>query len=153
MSEQLSLLDWRPPAEVVPFPFHRSHGATIAVSRSIVDLETAKRSGRLNSLRAQTRKRLEPLIGFDAADKAADDLIRGIKIGFAYCESPHLRKQRTPGRVISLSTGEPIESVPHGYGAGKAGALGQGAKLLAGLGGAHETPEYDAARAREEGAA
>jgi hypothetical protein len=32
-------------------------------------------------------------------------------------------------------------------GAGEASALGQGTKFLAGLGGAHEKPEYDAARA------
>lgn len=32
-------------------------------------------------------------------------------------------------------------------GAGEASALGQGTKFLAGLGGAHERPEYDAARA------
>ena len=34
-----------------------------------------------------------------------------------------------------------------GDGAGEASALGQGTKFLAGLGGAHERPEYDAARA------
>ncbi|WP_035227756.1 hypothetical protein [Agrobacterium tumefaciens] len=34
-------------------------------------------------------------------------------------------------------------------GAGEASALGQGTKFLAGLGGAHENPEYDAARAGE----
>jgi hypothetical protein len=153
MSEQMSLLDWKPPAEVVPFPFHRSHGATIAVARSIVNLETAKRSGRLNSLRAQTRKQLEPLVGLDAADRAADDLIRVIKIGFGYCGHLPLQKQRTSATVISLLTGERSQMLPHGEGAGAAGALGQGAKLLAGLGGAHETPEYDAARASEGGAA
>jgi hypothetical protein len=153
MSEQLSLLDWRRPAEVVPFPFHRSHGATIAVARSIVNLETAKRSGRLNSLRAQTRKRLEPLIGFDAADKAADDLVRKIKIGFEYCERSSFPKQVPFSAEIFALTGDRIEILPYGNGAGKAGALGQGAKLLAGLGGAHERTEYDAARAREGGAA
>ncbi|MEH3108999.1 MAG: hypothetical protein PGN22_02710 [Agrobacterium cavarae] len=35
-------------------------------------------------------------------------------------------------------------------GAGEASALGQGTKFLAGLGGAHERPEYDAARAGED---
>ncbi|GLR54347.1 hypothetical protein KYK30_32040 [Shinella yambaruensis] len=155
MYEQLSLLDWRLPAEILPFPLHRSHGATIAVARSIVNLETAKRSGRLNSIRAQTRKRLEPLIGLDRADKAADDLVRMIKIGFAYCESPFLHKQEPASTVISLLTVKQILSDPHGDGAGEASALGQGAKLLAGLGGAHESTEYDVARAptREGGAA
>ncbi|MBB4272329.1 helix-turn-helix domain-containing protein [Rhizobium mongolense] len=38
----------------------------------------------------------------------------------------------------------------YGYGAGEASAMGQGAKLLAGVGGAHEeSSEYDAARACE----
>lgn len=150
MSEQLSLLDWYPPAEVLPFPFHRSHGATIAVARSIVNIETAKRSGKLNSIRSQTRKRLEPFIGIDRADKAADDLIRAIKVGFAYCESPTFHKQKSHSEtVISFATKQPIKATPHGDGAGEASALGQGTKFLAGLGGAHERPEYDAARARE----
>jgi hypothetical protein len=39
------------------------------------------------------------------------------------------------------------ESESSSNGAGAAGALGQGAKLLAGLGGAHGSTEYDAARA------
>ena len=147
MSEQLSLLDWRPPAEVLPFPLHRSHGATIAVARSIVNLETAKRSGRLNSIRAQTRKRLEPFIGPDRADKAADDLVRVIKIGFAYCESPRSHKQEPDSTVISLPVVRRLQTPPHGDGAGEASAMGQGAKLLAGVGGAHGTTEYDAARA------
>ncbi|MCQ1778249.1 hypothetical protein NOJ05_13660 [Neorhizobium galegae] len=152
MSDQLSLLDWRPPAEVLPFPSHRSHGATIAVARSIVNLETAKRSGRLNSLRAQTRKRLEPFLGFDDADKAADDLIRAIKVGFAYCENSPLHKQKnTSSTVISFQTREPLETSPYRKGAGIAGALGQGTKFLVGVGEAHI--EYDAAHAREGGAA
>ncbi|TKV76741.1 hypothetical protein D0C28_14330 [Rhizobium sp. AU243] len=154
MSEQLSLLDWYPPAEILPFPFHRSHGATIAVARSIVNIETAKRSGKLNSIRSQTRKRLEPLIGFDQADKAADDLIRAIKVGFAYCENTASHKQKSQSEtVISFSTKQPAKTDQHGNGAGEASALGQGTKFLAGLGGAHELPEYDAARAREGGAA
>ena len=154
MSEQLSLLDWRPPAEILPFPLHRSHGATIAVARSIVNLETAKRSGRLNSLRAQTRKRLEPLIGLERADKAADDLVRMIKIAFVYCETSLPHKQKQVSTVISLPTAKQIEPNPHDDGGRVANALGQGAKLLAGLGGAHESTEYDAAcaPAREGGA-
>lgn len=154
MSEQLSLLDWYPPAKVLPFPFHRSHGATIAVARSIVSIETAKRSGKLNSIRSQTRKRLEPLIGIDRAEKAADDLIRAIKVGFAYCETPTFQKQMSQSEtVISFSTTQPLATDRNGNGAGEASALGQGTKFLAGLGGAHEKPEYDAARAREGGAA
>ena len=150
MSEQLSLLEWRPPAEILAFPSHRSHGATIAVARSIVNLETSKRSGRLNSLRAQTRKRLEPLLGFDAADIAADNLIRAIKVGFAYCENSPLHKQKnTTSTVISFVTGDRVETYPHGYGAGEASACVPRPQALA----RPEGTEYDAARAREEGAA
>jgi hypothetical protein len=154
MSEQLSLLDWYPPAKILAFPVHRSHGSTIALARSIVNIETAKRSGKLNSIRSQTRKRLEPLIGLDRADKAADDLIRAIKVGFAYCETHGFQKQmRQSETVISFSTKQPLTADRHRNGAGEASALGQGTKFLAGLGGAHEPIEYDAARAREGGAA
>lgn len=153
MAEQLSLLDWRAPAEILPFPLHRSHGATIAYARSIVNLETAKRSGRLNSLRAQTRKHLEPLVGFEEADAAADELVRAIKVGFAYCEnSPSSKPPKAPAVILSLS-GQRIQNHPHGNGVGVAGALGRGTKFLAGLGGAHERTEYDAARAHEGGVA
>ncbi|ANL55088.1 hypothetical protein AMC82_CH03930 [Rhizobium phaseoli] len=65
----------------------------------------------------------------------------------------HLQKQYRPSAVILSLTGDRIESIPNSDGAGEAGALGQGTKFLAGLGGAHETPEYDAAHAREGGAA
>lgn len=155
MSEQLSLLDWRPKADILPFPFHRSHGLTAVAARSMVDIETPKRTGRLNSLRAQIRKRLEPLIGAHAADDAADAYVRMIRIHFAYCErrpfsSPKPVDPR--GQIIPLQSRKD-SAAQYGCGAGAAGALGRGAKLLAGLGGAHETPEYDAARAREGGAA
>lgn len=146
MSEQLSLLDWKPPAEVLPFPLHRSHGSTIAVARSIVSLETSKRSGKLNSIRAQTRKRLEPLIGLDCADKAANDLIRMIKIGFAYCEPPSSCRQKSSATVISLLSEKQMRPGRLVNSADEGGASGQGAKLLAGVGGAHDSTEYDAAR-------
>ena len=155
MSEQLSLLDWRPPADILPFPLHRSHGLTACAARALADVDTPKRTGRLNSLRAQTRRRLEPLIGADAAEDAADAYVRMIRIHFAYCErrpfsSPKPIDPR--GQIISLQSRKD-STKQYGGGAGAAGALGRGAKLLAGLGGAHETPEYDAAHAREGGAA
>jgi hypothetical protein len=118
-------------------------------------LETAKRTGRMNSLRAQTRKRLAPIIGQEEADALADDLLRMVRIQIAFRQmsSISLQKQNKASASIFSLTGEPLQAFPHGEGAGEACALGQGAKLLAGLGGAHETPEYDAARAREGGAA
>lgn len=155
MSEQLSLLDWKPPAEVLPFPSHRSHGATAMVARAIADMETAKRTGRLNSLRAQTRKRMEPIFGTETAERAADDLVRMVRIHLAYCGNLNRpsHKQVKSEAVISSLPRQRIEPFPHGDGGGEAGALGQGTKSLAGLGGAHESLEYDAARAREGGAA
>lgn len=149
MCEQMSLLDWNRPADVVAFPFHRSHGATIAVSRSIVHMETAKRSGKLNSLRAQTRKRLEPLVGIDAADKAADDLIRLIKVGFAYFENSPPHKQIRASAVIFSLTGEQIETSQNGYSDGEASACVPRPQALA----RPEGTEYDAARTREGGSA
>jgi hypothetical protein len=147
MTEQLSLLDWRLPAEILPFPLHRSHGATIAYARTIYDLDTPKRSGKLNSLRAQTRKRFEPLIGPDAAEAAADDLIRVIKVGFAYCDSSIPKPSKVPAVILSL-TGQRIESSPHGYGGGKAIACVPRPQALVA-----EGSEQESARVREGGAA
>jgi len=152
MSEQLSLLEWKAPAEIIVFPFHRSHGMTVCAARAIAPLDTAKRTGRLNAIRTQIRKRLTPLVGPDHADVAADDLLRMIRIQSVYVTSLLPKQQESPAVLLSM-TGQRIETAPHGYGAGKAGALGQGAKLLAGLGRAHEETEYDATRAREEGTA
>lgn len=139
MSEQLSLLEWKAPAAILPFPLHRSHGATACVARSMVSLETPKRTGRLNSLRSQTRKRLESLIGADRAEQAADDLIRMIRIQFAYCENTRLQKQEQAGAVIYSLMWQKLLPPQYGNGAGEACALGQGTKFLAGLGGAHDT--------------
>lgn len=85
-NNQLDLFDWKPPAEVVPFPMARSHGLTAGAAKAIIDLEKPARTGRLNSIRAQTRKRLEPLFGKDRADRMADDLVRGIKLQITYRE-------------------------------------------------------------------
>lgn len=149
MSEQLSLLDWRPPADILPFPAHRSHGLTVGIARSLAGLETAKRTGKMNSIRAQTRKRLQPLIGPELAEKLADDQIRMIRIQSAYL-NPSLPKQCQNQALIFSLTGERIDQVPHGDGAGAASAGGQGTKFLAGLGGAHSLTEFGVAGAREK---
>lgn len=149
MSEQLSLLEWKASAVIVPFPLHRSHGATAGVARSMVNLETPKRTGRLNSLRSQTRKRLESLIGADRAEQAADDLIRMIRIQFAYCENTRLQKQEQVGAVIYSLTGRKLPPSQYGYSGGEANASVPRPEALA----RPEGTEYDAARAREGGAA
>jgi hypothetical protein len=148
MSEQLSLLDWRPPAEIVPFPAHRSHGCTVGAARAMARLETAKRTGKMNSLRAQTRKRLEPFVGADRAEQLADDLVRMIKVQSSYLPLP---KQIQSGQSISSPKVGHILQFPHGDGGGAAIALGQGAKLLAGVGSAHGTSEQEVARACDRG--
>lgn len=149
MTEQLSLLDWRPPAEILPFPSHRSHGMTVCVARNIMNLETAKRTGRLNSLRAQTRKRMEPLFGDERADKIADDLLRMIRIQIAYqnLRIP-LPKQIETSVVIFSSNVPRALNNPHGYGGGEAIACVPRPQALVA-----EGSEQEAARVREGGAA
>lgn len=148
MSEQLSLLDWKPPAEILPFPLHRSHGATAGVARSIVLLDIPKRTGRLNTMRSQVRKRLAPLVGGDRADAAADSYVRMVRVHFGY---PPLLKPRKSGAVILSMTGQRLESSDQGDCGGEAGALrGQGGHPLGGAWGRSprsEPSEYDAARA------
>lgn len=155
MSEQLSLLDWRPPAELLPYPSHRSHGATAGVAKVIMDLDKPKRTGRLNSLRAQTRKRMEPLFGAERADKIADDLITVIRAQIAHREAaPLLPKQFKTGAVIVSLTLPHSSTCPHGNSDGEANASVPRAVPLVGLGEAHEErSEYDAARACEGDAA
>lgn len=84
--DQLDLFDWKPPAEIVPFPLHRSHGATAGAAKAIIDMEKPARTGRLNSIRAQTRKRMEPIFGKERAEKIADDLVSRIRIQIIYRE-------------------------------------------------------------------
>ncbi|MET3775033.1 hypothetical protein ABID20_000576 [Rhizobium alvei] len=150
MSEQLSLLDWRPPAEILPFPLHRSHGATAGVARSIVSLDVPKRTGRLNTLRSQIRKRLTPLVGTDRADEAADEYLRMIRAHFNY---PPLRKQRKTAAVILSMKGQRLENLERGGCGGEADAeRGQGGHPLGGVWGRSPHPEpseYDAARVRD----
>ncbi|SCB16596.1 hypothetical protein [Rhizobium hainanense] len=84
--EQLDLLSWKPPAEIVPFPLHRSHGATAGAAKAIIDLDKPARTGRLNSIRVQTRKQMELIFGKERAEKIADDLISRIKTQIRYRE-------------------------------------------------------------------
>ncbi|PDT80049.1 hypothetical protein CO676_29830 [Sinorhizobium sp. BJ1] len=154
--QQLSLLDWRPPADLLPFPVHRSHGATAVVARAIFALDKPKRTGRLNSLRTQTRKRMEPLFGEARAEKIADDLIRVIRAQIAHREAAPLPpKQIKAGAVIVSLTLPRSSANQHGYGGGEAGAPVPRAVPLGGYGlQAHEErSEYDAARACDGDAA
>lgn len=84
--EQLDLLSWKPPAEIIPFPLHRSHGATAGTAKNIIDLDKPARTGKLNSIRAQTRKRMTALFGSDIAEKMANALINRIKLQITYRE-------------------------------------------------------------------
>ena len=56
------------------------------------------------------------------------------------------QEQEDPEAMPSSPSEPRAQAYQDGNGAGEASALGQGPKVLAGLGGAHETMEYDAAR-------
>ncbi|NTJ63517.1 hypothetical protein G6M50_38205 [Agrobacterium rhizogenes] len=84
--KQLDLLDWRAPAEVIPFPMARSHGLTAGIAKQIMHLDKPTRTGKLNSIRARTRKQMEPLFGAVRAEKIADDLVTRIKIQIRFRE-------------------------------------------------------------------
>jgi cytochrome c553 len=89
--DQLDLLSWkrpRGPAEIVPFPLHRSHGATAGIARQIVDMRRPDRTGKLNRLRNSTRKELEPLVGKETAAILSDRYVKTIRAHFAYLEKP-----------------------------------------------------------------
>lgn len=86
MSEQLDLLSWRPPAEIIPFPVSRAHGLTAGTAKQIINMDKPARTGRLNSIRNQTRKRFELIFGKEQAEQIADDLINRIKIQIKYRE-------------------------------------------------------------------
>jgi|GEM_PF-4187185 len=97
--EQMDLLSWTPPrgpAKVLAFPLHRSHGATAVLARNIVDLRRPDRTGRLNTLRNQTRKRLEPFIGKEAADHYADQYVRTVRAHFGYLDRASDTSSRGP---------------------------------------------------------
>ncbi len=83
---QLDLFNWKPRAEILPFPLHRSHGATAGAAKRIIDMATPARTGKLNSIRAQTRKHMELVFGRERAEKIADDLVDRIKTQILYRE-------------------------------------------------------------------
>ena len=89
MPDQLDLLSWTPPrgpAEIIPFPLHRSHGATAGIARQIVDLRRPDRTGKLNTLRNRMKKQLETLVGKEEAAILSDRYVKTIRAHFAYLE-------------------------------------------------------------------
>ncbi|MHC2488151.1 hypothetical protein CN068_06905 [Sinorhizobium meliloti] len=138
-------------AQVVTFPDERrvSLAHSIAARLDDVDYDSGKKlwQGVCRDIRKGLRNEGLSTAEVKASiDQLADAVHEELK-------SIRLQKQyRRPAKIFSMM-GQRIEALPHGNGAGAAGALGQGTKFLAGLGGAHERTEYDAARAREGGAA
>jgi len=104
---------------------------------------------------AETGSPTSPLNGVETGSGATDIFIEynqaansTPKNGVGDSSIDHLQEQITTTTTpSSVSVPSPIPMLDEN-GAGKAGALGQGAKLLAGLGGAHGSAEYDAAPAR-----
>lgn len=88
-SEQMDLFDWKPhrrPAEIIPFPYHRSPGATASFARKIVDIKRPKRTGILNRLRNRTLKELQPVVGTERAEFAVEAYISAIRRQFFYLD-------------------------------------------------------------------
>ncbi|APO67245.1 hypothetical protein IE4872_CH01603 [Rhizobium gallicum] len=141
-----------PSAEVIQFPetSRFSFARAIALDLSRLDFDAGKKHWQ--NVCRDLRKRLRSDgVSTDAVrimiKELADDVHHQLR-------DPSLQKQMTGEPTVILSMkGETIATLRRGDGAGEAGVLGQGTKFLAGLGGAHETPEYDAAHAREGGAA
>jgi hypothetical protein len=143
--------DYKPQAHVIPFPTERRVSLVHSIAQRLdaLDYESGKSFWQTVCRDVRNGLRKNGLTTAEirtSIDQFAEDVHRELKI-------VRIQKQYRPEAAIFALTGERIQSLPHGHGAGEACALGQGAKLLAGLGGAHESMEHDAARAREGGAA
>lgn len=150
---QLNLFDHvLPSAEVIRFP-DRSRASlvrAIAVKLSSLDFDAGKKHWHCACRDLRKRLRREGL--------STDEIRREVEVladdVHNLLRDPSLQKQMssTPTVILSMK-GETIAVLSRGESAGEAGALGQGTKFLAGLGGAHDRPEQDAAHAREGGVA
>lgn len=149
---QLDLFsDHKPKARLYQFPSSHCVTEAHAIASRLDDLDYQSGKAmwdsicrdRRNGLRREGLRNPEIKLAIDELAELVHVELRNIRI----------QKQYRPPAVILSLRGALIHPVPHGEGAGAAGALGQGTKSLAGLGGAHEQTEYDVARARDGGAA
>jgi hypothetical protein len=60
---------------------------TAGTAKAIIDLDKPSRTGKLNSIRSQTRKAMTPLFGKERAEAIADDLVRCIRAQISYREA------------------------------------------------------------------
>ncbi|WP_392711124.1 DUF6074 family protein [Rhizobium ruizarguesonis] len=147
---QLNLFDLVPQsAEVIRFPLRPCASLARAIARDLswMDFEAGKKHWQEVCRDLRKRFRREGL-STDSIRSKIDELADDVH---HLLRDPSIPKQFSGTTVILSLKGEKIATLARGYGAGGAGALGQGTKFLAGLGGAHERPEYDAAHAREGG--
>lgn len=149
MSQLDLFTDYRPKARLFRFPSERIVTHAHAIAQRLDDLDYDGGRKHWSTLCRDLRKGLrndgkDPTEIKSVIDQLAAQVSDALR-------SLHLQKQyRSPAVILSL-TGERVETVPHGEGRGEADALGQGTKFLAGLGGAHELTEYDAAHASDGG--
>ncbi|MGO7975790.1 DUF6074 family protein [Rhizobium ruizarguesonis] len=134
-------------AEIITFPLCRQKIARILANElSAMDFDQGKRHWQASCRMLRDRLHLLGLRSWaikTEIDQLADAVHEELK-------RIRLPKQLKRSAVIIPLNRQVASTLANG---GEAGVLGQGAKLLAGLGGAHKTQEYDAAREREGGAA
>ncbi|MBX5175313.1 hypothetical protein HJB77_03250 [Rhizobium lentis] len=149
---QLDLFDFNQQrAQIHAFPAARGVSFAHSIAQRLDDLDFADGKKLWQAVCRDLRNGLRKQgLATDAIKTSIDELAGQVHEALRLL---HLQKQYRPAAVILSMTGQRISALPHGDSAGEAGALGQGTKFLAGLGGAHEKPEYDAAHAREGGAA
>ncbi|MGO8054919.1 DUF6074 family protein [Rhizobium leguminosarum] len=134
-------------AEIISFPLCRQSIARILANElSAMNFDQGKRHWQASCRMLRARLHLLGLRSW-AIKAEIDQLADAVHEELKRIRFP---KQIKQSAVIIPLNRQPISTLD---GDGGAGALGQGAKLLAGLGGAHKAQEYDAAREREGGAA
>ncbi|NKM87468.1 hypothetical protein GFL54_24845 [Rhizobium laguerreae] len=134
-------------AEIITFPLCRQSIARILANElSAMSFDQGKRHWQASCRTHRARLHLQGLRNW-AIKTEIDQLADAVH--------EELQRIRFPKQIKRSAVIIPLnrQSASTLVGGGEAGALGQGAKLLAGLGGAHKKQEYDVAREREGGAA
>ena len=145
------LLDYKPKARLFSFPESCRVTMAHATAQELVELdfESAKKRWQLVSRQFGKRLRSEG-VSTGLVNAAINDLAEEVHRSIDRLNL--LKQYRSPAVILSLQ-GHRLPTPPHGDGDGNAGAVGQGTTSLVGLGEAHDRTEYDAARARDGGAA
>lgn len=141
--------DYRPIAKFYTFPSlaHVSFAHQIAQRLDALDYDGGRMHWQAVSREYRAALRSQGMTSMqskEAVDILADEVHEALRL-------ITIQKQYRPSALIFSITGQQIEALPYRSCAGEAGALGQGTKFLAGMGRAHETTEYDAARGYDGG--